>query len=65
MTQLNAQTIMTDKLYEDAFETTQSVEKGNVQLTRAKERNRTTVKLLLTFLIVMTMTLLFLDAWAS
>ena len=63
MTQLTSQASLTDKLYDDALETTDSVEKGNKQLVRARERHKSTTRFVLVFLLVMTMLLLFLDAW--
>ena len=63
MTQLTSQASLTDRLYDDALETTDSVEKGNKQLVRARERHKSTTRFVLVFLLVMTMLLLFLDAW--
>jgi syntaxin 18 len=55
--------MLTDRLYDDALETTKSVEKGNVQLIRAKKRHKSTVNFVFAFLIIMTLLLLFLDSW--
>ena len=63
MTQLSSQASLTDRLYDDALETTDSVEKGNKQLVRARKRHKSTTKFVLVFLLVMTLLLLFLDAW--
>jgi len=61
--QLASQEIITEQLYQDAVDSTESVEKGNKQLVRAKRKNKTTTRLVLAFLIMMTLLLLFLDAW--
>jgi syntaxin 18 len=63
-THLAAQTIQTDKLYADAIATTDTVEKGNLQLITARERNKSSRKFLLAFLIGASFVLLFLD-WYS
>ena len=63
MTQLSHQAALTDRLYDDALETTDSVEKGNKQLIRARQRHKSTTKFMLVFLLIMTLLLLFLDAW--
>jgi syntaxin 18 len=61
---LAAQTIQTDKLYADAIATTDTVEKGNLQLITARERNKSSRKFILAFLIGASFVLLFLD-WYS
>ncbi|KAF7730448.1 hypothetical protein EC973_002255 [Apophysomyces ossiformis] len=61
---LAAQTIQTDKLYEEAIATTQRVEHGNLQLIKTREHNRGARKFMLLFLIVASLVLLFLD-WYS
>jgi len=63
MTHLSSQELITDRLYDDALATTDSVEKGNKQLVRARQRHKSTTKFMLVFLLVMTLLLLFLDAW--
>jgi syntaxin 18 len=63
MAHLTTQELLTDRLYDDALATTDSVEKGNKQLIRAKQRHKSTTKFVLFFLLVMTLLLLFLDAW--
>jgi syntaxin 18 len=63
MAHLTTQELLTDRLYDDALATTDSVEKGNKQLVRAKQRHKSTTKFVLVFLLVMTLLLLFLDAW--
>ena len=63
MTQLSSQASLTDRLYDDALETTESVEKGNKQLVRARKRHKSTTLFVMVFLLVMTMLLLFLDSW--
>jgi len=63
MTQLSSQANLTDQLYDDALETTDSVEKGNKQLIRARKRHQSSTKFVLVFLLVMTLLLLFLDNW--
>jgi len=63
MTQLMSQAYITDRLYDDALDTTASVEKGNEQLVRAKKRHKSTTQFVLVFLLVMTLMLLFLDSW--
>ncbi|KAI7905262.1 uncharacterized protein BX663DRAFT_502281 [Cokeromyces recurvatus] len=61
---LAAQTIQTDKLYADAITTTEKVEQGNLQLIKARERNKSSRKFILVFLISASFVLLFLD-WYS
>lgn len=61
---LAAQTIQTDKLYADAIATTETVERGNLQLISARERNKSSRKFMLAFLIGASFVLLFLD-WYS
>ena len=63
LTQLTSQASLTDRLYDDALETTESVDKGNKQLIRARERHKSTTKFVIVFLLVMTLLLLFLDYW--
>jgi syntaxin 18 len=63
MTQLSSQASVTDQLYDDALATTESVEKGNKQLIRAKKRHKSTIKFVFVFLMTMTLLLLFLDSW--
>jgi syntaxin 18 len=63
MTHLTAQAHLTDQLYDDALETTESVAKGNQQLIRARKRMRSSTKIVLAFLLFMTLVLLLLDAW--
>ncbi|KAL9545698.1 hypothetical protein MBANPS3_007034 [Mucor bainieri] len=61
---LAAQTIQTDKLYADAIATTDKVEQGNLQLFRARERNKSSRNFMLIFLMGASFVLLFLD-WYS
>jgi len=61
---LAAQTLQTDRLYADAVATTETVERGNLQLLSAKERNRGSRRFILAFLIGASFVLLFLD-WYS
>lgn len=61
---LASQTIQTDRLYADAIQTTEKVEQGNLQLFSAKERNKSSRKFMLAFLIGASFVLLFLD-WYS
>ncbi|KAI8048153.1 uncharacterized protein B0P05DRAFT_576076 [Gilbertella persicaria] len=61
---LAAQTIQTDRLYADAVATTDRVEQGNLQLITARERNKSSRKFMLAFLIGASFVLLFLD-WYS
>jgi len=63
MVQLTSQASLTDRLYDDAIETTESVEKGNKQLIRARKRHKSTTRYILVFLLVMSLLLLLLDAW--
>ncbi|THH10074.1 hypothetical protein EW145_g1574 [Phellinidium pouzarii] len=57
---LTQQTELTDQLYEDAISTTASVEKGNVQLKEAKRRAKDGRLYILVFLIMASLSLLFL-----
>lgn len=61
---LAVQTVQTDKLYADAIATTDKVGQGNSQLMTARERNRSSRKFMLIFLIGASFVLLFLD-WYS
>jgi syntaxin 18 len=61
---LAAQTVQTDRLYADAIATTDKVGQGNMQLMTARERNRSSRKFMLAFLIGASFVLLFLD-WYS
>lgn len=61
---LAVQTVQTDKLYADAIATTNKVGQGNMQLMTARERNRSSRKFMLIFLIGASFVLLFLD-WYS
>lgn len=61
---LAAQTAQTDRLYADAIATTDKVEQGNIQLMTARERNKSSRKFMLVFLIGASFVLLFLD-WYS
>ncbi|KAI8367021.1 hypothetical protein EDC96DRAFT_462202 [Choanephora cucurbitarum] len=61
---LAAQTIQTDRLYADAIATTNRVEQGNTQLISARERNRSSRKFMVAFLVGASFVLLFLD-WYS
>lgn len=61
---LAAQTAQTDRLYADAIATTDKVEQGNLQLMTARERNKSSRKFMLAFLIGASFVLLFLD-WYS
>jgi len=63
MVQLTSQASLTDRLYDDAIEMTDSVEKGNKQLIRARKRHKSATRYILVFLLVMSLLLLFLDAW--
>lgn len=58
---LAQQSELTDQLWEDAVGVTGKVEEGNVQLRKARERNRESRVWLLIFLIMASITLLFLD----
>ncbi|SGY35660.1 BQ5605_C002g01788 [Microbotryum silenes-dioicae] len=60
-THLSAQSELTDKLYDDAMVVTGKIDDGNVQLKKAKERNRESRVWLLVFLLMASGTLLFLD----
>ncbi|KAI5125061.1 hypothetical protein M0805_007484 [Coniferiporia weirii] len=57
---LTKQTELTDQLYEDAISTTVSVEKGNAQLKEAKRRAKDGRLYILVFLIMASLSLLFL-----
>lgn len=63
MVQLTSQASLTDRLYDDAIEMTDSVEKGNKQLIRARKRHKSTTRYILVFLLIMSLLLLLLDAW--
>jgi len=63
MVQLTSQASLTDRLYDDAIEMTESVEKGNKQLIRARKRHKSATRYILVFLLVMSLLLLLLDAW--
>lgn len=58
---LMTQSELTDKLWEDAVNVTGKVAEGNVELKKARERNREGRVWLLIFLIGASMSLLFLD----
>jgi len=58
---LAAQTAMTDRLHTEAIQTTERIQGGNLQLIKARERNSTTRKWMLLFLLLMSGVLLFLD----
>lgn len=58
---LAQQSELTDQLWEEAIGVTGKVEEGNVQLRKARERNRESRIWLLIFLIMASVTLLFLD----
>jgi syntaxin 18 len=58
--QLTRQTEVSDQLYEDAIATSETVEKGNIQLREARRRARDGRKWLLLFLIGASLSLLFL-----
>jgi syntaxin 18 len=60
VTHLTRQTELTDQLYEDAIATTNTVEKGNVQLKEAKRRAKDGRLFILVFLIGASLSLLFL-----
>ena len=61
VSQITSQAALTDRLYDDALATTDSVEKGNKQLIRARKRHKSTTKFVMVFLLIMTLLLLFLD----
>lgn len=61
---LAVQTVQTDKLYADAIATTDTIGRGNMQLMTARERNKSSRKFMLFFLIGASFVLLFLD-WYS
>ncbi|GAO47367.1 hypothetical protein G7K_1575-t1 [Saitoella complicata NRRL Y-17804] len=58
------QTELTDQLYDEAIMTAEEVQRGNMQLKKARERNSSTTKFILVFLIMASLILLFLD-WYS
>ncbi|GAO50622.1 hypothetical protein SAICODRAFT_66730 [Saitoella complicata NRRL Y-17804] len=58
------QTELTDQLYDEAVTTAEEVQRGNTQLKKARERNSSTTKFILVFLIMASLILLFLD-WYS
>lgn len=58
---LTQQSELTDKLWEEAVGVSGRVEEGNVQLKKAKERNRESRVILLIFLLLSSGTILFLD----
>ena len=62
---LQHQTEMTDRLMEEAVDTTRDVTKGNEQLTQAKRRNATYRIYIVTILMTLSFTLLFLDYYAA
>ena len=57
---LTKQTEITDQLYEDAISTTETVEKGNLQLREARRRAKDSRLYILVFFIVASLALLFL-----
>lgn len=57
---LTKQSEITDQLYEDAIATTESVEKGNVQLKEARRRAKDSRLYILVFLVGASLSLLFL-----
>ncbi|KAK4057580.1 hypothetical protein OIO90_001225 [Microbotryomycetes sp. JL221] len=61
---LNQQAELTDKLWQEAVAVTGSVQDGNTQLKKAKERNRESRIVLLIFLLMSSATLLFLDYYS-
>ncbi|KAK4055213.1 hypothetical protein OIV83_000493 [Microbotryomycetes sp. JL201] len=61
---LTQQAELTDKLWEEAVAVTGSIEDGNMQLKKAKERNRESRFVLLFFLLLSSATLLFLDYYS-
>ncbi|KAI8067893.1 hypothetical protein BC940DRAFT_238735 [Gongronella butleri] len=61
---LAVQTLQTDQLYGDSLATNERMEQGNVQLIKAKERNKGTRKFMILFLFGASLVLLFLD-WFS
>lgn len=61
---LTQQSELTDKLWEEAVGVSGKVEEGNVQLKKAKERNRESRVILLIFLLLSSGTLIFLDYYA-
>lgn len=58
---LTQQSELTDKLWEEAVGVSGRVEEGNVQLKKAKERNRESRVILLIFLLLSSGTIVFLD----
>jgi syntaxin 18 len=63
--QLDYQSDLTDKLYQDAVNTSDAVKAGNVQLKRAKKRQSTLTRWLVAILIFFSIVLLLLDIWYS
>lgn len=61
---LTQQAELTDKLWEEAVGVTGKVEEGNVQLRKARERNRESRVWLLIFLMMASGTLVFLDYYS-
>lgn len=61
---LTQQSELTDKLWEEAVGVSGKVEEGNVQLKKARERNRESRVVLLIFLLLSSATLLFLDYYS-
>lgn len=61
---LTQQSELTDKLWDEAVTVTGKVEEGNVQLKKAKERNRESRIALLVFLLVSSASLVFLDYYS-
>ncbi|KAI5481405.1 SNARE protein syntaxin 18/UFE1 [Pseudohyphozyma bogoriensis] len=61
---LSQQSELTDKLWEEAVAVTGKVEEGNVQLKKARERNRESRVWLLILLMMASGTLLFLDYYS-
>ena len=57
---LTKQSEITDQLYEDAIATSESVEKGNVQLKEARRRAKDSRLYILVFLVGASLSLLFL-----
>lgn len=62
---LQMQTDMTDRLMDEAIDTTRDVTTGNQQLSQAKRRNATYRLYIVTILLTLGFTLLFLDYYAS
>ncbi len=61
LAQLHAQSETVDRLYDDAVRTVGDVERANKELRKAKERSGEARVFLLFFLIMGSLTLLFLD----